>query len=290
MAYGYRPRRRTRRAPYRRRPSSRRVYRRPSRKTTLRPRRMMSKRKILNVASTKKHDNMISTFIPATGNPVVGTGVTLVGNKTYRGLWCATSRDMTSNTNIPGDPALRTSNVCYMRGLKERDTFVTNSPASWRWRRICFTAKGLVFQSPTEVETSSTGWARMILDFTNNASDDAFLQTLLFQGAQGSDWNDPFTAKVDTTRVTLKSDVTQTFNSGNAVGKFFNRKFWYPMNKNLVYSTDETGGQVSNDYKSTLGKPGMGDYYVFDMFQCSSNSSSDTLLWNPEATLYWHEK
>lgn len=278
---------------YRRR-TTRRVPRRSTRSTVARrPRRNRynSRRRILNVASVKKSDTMLSAFQPATGSPSFTSGVSLTGERTFYGLWCATARDLTSGAaNIPGNTALRGSNVCYMRGLKERINFRSNSGASWRWRRICFTVKGAVWGVPTELEVSPQGWTRYLFDMTNVASSLSYLQTLVFKGQAGLDYNDAFTAPVDTTRVSVKYDRVVTMNSGNAQGRYFQKKLWHPMNKNLVYSNDEAGDGMAADIKSTLGKPGMGDYYVLDILDCSTGQSADILIFNPEATLYWHEK
>ena len=62
------------------------------------------------------------------------------------------------------------------------------------------------------------------------------------------------------------------------------------MNKNMVYANDENGEGETLDVISTASKHGMGDYYVVDFFNANGGTASDLLDFNPEATLYWHEK
>lgn len=250
----------------------------------------MSRRRILNISSKKKSDTMLSYFQPQTGNPTIGAGVNLSGDKTFYGVWCATARDLTSGSNLPGNTSLRTSDVCYMRGLKERINFSTDTGASWRWRRICLTRKGAWVGSNTELEVSPQGWTRYIYDQTNLPGQLSVITTDLFKGFQGRDWSDPFTAALDTDRQTIMYDRVSTMSSGNSAGKYFQKKLWHPMNKNLVYSNDEEGDSMSPDIRSTTGRAGMGDYYVVDIIQCVTGAAADHMTFNPEATLYWHEK
>lgn len=138
------------------------------------------------------------------------------------------------------------------------------------------------------IETSR-GWNRLLVNSTASTTAQS-LYGILFQGTQSVDWQDVFTAKVDTGRVTLKSDRTRILASGNSKGRFFKFNQWYPMNKNLLYANDENGESETLDVLSTTAKAGMGDFYVVDIFNSNGGTSSDLLDFNPEATLYWHEK
>lgn len=63
------------------------------------------------------------------------------------------------------------------------------------------------------------------------------------------------------------------------------------MNKNLTYDDDENGGDLQSNFLSTLGKRGMGDYWVIDIFGAAPGATAgSTLVFAPEASLYWHEK
>lgn len=62
------------------------------------------------------------------------------------------------------------------------------------------------------------------------------------------------------------------------------------MNKNLVFSNDEAGETETSDAFSTVGKAGMGDFYIYDIFQSIGTDAAQHLAFEPQATLYWHEK
>lgn len=250
----------------------------------------MGRRQILNISSKKKQDNMAPVVTDNAGGSVTPGPLRIVGNVPMMLLWCATARDRESPTGSDTTISVRESDICYMRGLKEKINITTNSAASWHWRRICFTAKGInsLITAVDSVQTS-VGWTRMMTNINNTTSGN-FLLGYVFRGSQGVDWNDAFTAKVDTNRVTLKYDKTRIFASGNQLGRYFKHQNWLPMNKNLHYSNDEAGETESNDTHSSLGKAGMGDYYILDFFTCATNTAGDTMDFTPEATLYWHEK
>jgi len=285
---------------YARRTTRRRVTRRPrrsTRRTVRRPigrrsiMRRTSTRRILNIASTKKQDNMIPFVTNAAGVPTSGVGrYGLAGNQVGQFVWLATARDRIGS----GDPnagSLRTSDVCYMRGLKEKVMLSTTNGSAWRWRRICFTAKGLVPPTGTvdSLEVSPNGWVRLLANQWTSALGNGF-NSLIFKGTAGVDWTDVFTAKTDNTRVTIKFDKTFVITSGNSNGTVRMFNLWHPMNHNLVYDNDENGDNESGATRSTSGKAGMGDYYVMDYFVSVDAASSESLYISPEATLYWHEK
>lgn len=297
MAYGYRSRRRTRRSNIRRRPSYRRVYRRSTRKTTLRPRRrMMSKRRILNITSVKKHDNMLPTSTGPDGSFPAQRGFIAAGNVTTMLVWCPTARgrDLNADANAV---SLRTTDLCYMRGLKEKVNIqnyndnVANFAANWKWRRIVFTAKGLYNNLGSSIDflETSNGYVRLLADQSASVFG-SVITSQLFQGVLNTDWNNPFTAKTDTTKYRVLYDKTFSLSGGNGAKRFWNFNMWHGFNKNLQYANEEQGkGETVNNY-STNGRPGMGDVYVVDLLQCAQNTAADTILFEPEATLYWHEK
>lgn len=187
-----------------------------------------------------------------------------------------------------------------MKGLKEKINLVSNDGTQWLWRRVCFTMKGGDFYGLTSAGYSlaiqnAFGFQRLVNDINNAGSSGQTLRTeilnVIFRGGNTVDWNNIFTAPMNTTRVTVKYDKTTSLSSGNAAGKnmVFNR--WHPMNKNLVYEDDEDGTETNPGAASTSGKAGMGDYYVLDFFQSGPAASSGSqLAFSPEATIYWHEK
>jgi len=167
----------------------------------------------------------------------------------------------------------------------------SNGAASWLWRRIVFTSKGLYNGLGTSIDYlyTSSGYVRLLAD-QNTSAYGSVISALLFQGNFGIDWNDLMTAKTDNTRVTVLYDKVRRLAPGSASNQIWRYKMWHPMNKNLVYNNEENGPNETTQAYSTVSKPGMGDVHIVDMFTCASNSSSDQLAFNPEATLYWHEK
>lgn len=224
-------------------------------------------------------------------------------------LWNATARSLATGgaNNLYIDKADRTSTTCYMRGLREVLRIQTSSPLPWVWRRICFTTKDDLFKSSVngdaapnqtyspffDTATSGIGmtreWFNMQINNTPNTI--SVFNDVIFQGEQDKDWTNILNAKTDSTRVTTMSDSTIALHTGNQSGYFKTHKRWYPMNKNLVYDDDENGVNEQTNYTTTQAKPGMGDYYVLDVFVPGlGGTTADLLTIDSQATLYWHEK
>lgn len=261
------------------------------------------------MTSTKKRDTMINyTNVTATSQiggtaystlPAIITG----GYTTFNPfVWCATARDNSTSTSLtPGNKfyqATRTATTCFMRGLAENIEIQVSDGLPWQWRRICFTYKGIndllrnVQTAPAFnlAQETSSGWVRTVNALPNDSYRDSF-EGLIFRGSKGVDFNEPLTAPLDTSRITVKYDQTRTIASGNEGGCIRKYKFWHGMNKNLVYADDESGGVENVGFYSTQSKAGMGDYIVVDYFLPRSGStSSNRLSFNPTASLYWHEK
>ncbi|AGU67650.1 capsid protein [Faeces associated gemycircularvirus 10] len=269
----------------------------------LRGRRGMSRKALLNVTSRKKRDTMLSYTNVSTSsqigsaNYVVGPAV-LAGGAQRFFLWCATARGISTYNNFDAsliDQSSRTATNCYMRGLKERIRISTDDGMPWLWRRICFTSRNLNLRGyQTGAGTSyspafltSAGFMRGV----NQPYNDSYINDLLWKGTLGKDWNDFMTATVDNRRVDVKYDKTTTIAAGNEEGciREFNR--WHPMNKSLVYDDEEAGDEAAGSVFSVTDKRGMGDYYVMDIFDPRSGSTSAShLSFRPDATLYWHER
>lgn len=273
----------------------------------------MSKKRLLNITSTKKRDNMLcytnSTAAAQTGGTTYTSNAPAIvtGGRDYNNcavfLWCATARDNTINNGATGakgtffDVATRMSSKPYMVGLKEACEIQVNNGMPWQWRRICFTLKGPIGINVTSsfalALESSNGWTRVANQVSDNtgSGDQYALYERLFRGQNTSDWNDPMTAKVDQSRVTLKYDKTISIASGNEQGLVRKYNRWHPMKKTLVYNDDELGGTEASSPFSTFGKAGMGDYYVVDLFRARNGAATtDQLSFRPEAVLYWHER
>lgn len=220
-------------------------------------------------------------------------------------LWCATARDLTPGA---GDlarvvqDATRTAHLCYMRGLAENLRIQTNTSLAWFHRRICFTYKGAApFRSRPSADTgtavqyieTSNGIQRLWFNSTINQTPNYLndIRGVIFKGAEGIDWNDIISARVDTARIGVKYDKVRLIKSDNDNGAIRVFKHWHPMNKNLLYDEDETGASTDVSYWSAQSKVGMGDYYIIDFFQGAfGGGTSDIIRIDSTSTLYWHEK
>lgn len=281
----------------------------------------MTKKRILNVTSRKKRDDLSPYYVTykSDGTQAAGSGfITAIGSQTGASannnrvsgyIFCPTARDFSTSTGggkgTTEDLATRTASTCYMRGLKERVEIQTSSGAPWQWRRICFKFRGNLYGNSgaqsqsgayqTHAETSN-GFRRLILQFTDTSTAGNLVENslvnLIFRGSPSTDdWYDYMNAPLDPTRIDICYDRQTLVSSGNTSGKIFRKNFWMPMNKNLVYDDDETGGTEQSQYYSMHGKQGMGDYYIVDFFKAGLGSgTSDQLTFEPQSTLYWHEK
>ena len=230
---------------------------------------------------------------------LVGSNTTL--DACYVFPWCATARDLVNSSgasNTLANVACRTSSTCYMVGLSEKIEIQVSSGTPWQWRRICFTMKGQIAAFGTTstfavVQETSAGITRAVnhLPGNRNQGSQYSLFEILFRGQNSSDWTDPMIAKTDNSRLTIKYDKTRTIASGNEDGMIRSYTHWHPMRKNIVYDDDEIGDKMTSQNFSAVGKAGMGDYYVVDIFRCRYNASTnDQLTFTPHASLYWHEK
>lgn len=251
----------------------------------------MSRRRLLNVTSKKKQDNMVNAATAPDGSNVAIRPYTMDGGGGTVFLWACTARDRVSNANLPTADSVRESQTCFMRGLKEHIRVSTNDATSWGWRRICFTAKGLYAGQTTTVDSleTSAGWVRLLTNVVTTGYYAAVVAEL-FKGTQNVDWDSVTTAKTDSTKFKIWYDKTRIINSGSSGGVIRDYKMWFPMNKNLVYDDDENGENEVPARYSTIGRPGMGDYYVMDFFLPNVIGTAHTLTFGTEATLYWHEK
>lgn len=266
----------------------------------------MTKKSILNTTSKKHQDTMLCYSNTIASAPVnystytANDAVLAGGSGAYIFGWIASARPGLSEQDqkTPGyaiDNAIRQSTVCYMRGLKERVEWQTNSGAAWQWRRICFTLKGdILWQNDANAQRwsllTSQGMVRVVNNMNGNASGNALVENL-FKGRQSVDWNNFMTAPVDRNRCNIKYDKVRTMQSSNEHGFLRRVKLWHPMNSNLHFADDENGNIEDQGRYSVSGRAGMGDYYVVDIVASALGStSSDQCVWGPNATLYWHEK
>lgn len=290
-----------------RRARTARTRRAPRRRARYSRRRKTSTRSVLNLTSTKKRDTMVQFAANGANTPAggqIGIPPNPAGDTSTRVnafLYCPSMRIIAQKSNI-GDRAARTSTTCFAKGFAEAMTFTTTGGDSWQWRRIVLTAKGgdraLGYWRSTSTSGSDgavIGYTRLTrnltaLDQAQSTAEWAGLQSVLFRGTKGIDWTDAFTAPVDTTRCSLRSDSRTTIRSGNESGTTRTFKRWYPVNKNLVYDDEENGDDEDPRAYSVTSRAGVGDMYVIDLFKCSNPTSSQILSWTTTGTWYWHEK
>jgi len=284
-----------------RRSTVRRSYRRPGRRPG------MTRKRILNITSRKKQDNMRSMFTTPFGSEDTPGPIVMTGDNSYEFLWIASARDNVIAGTEPGvfQTSQRTATSCFMRGLKERWEVQTGSPAQWQHRRIVFTYTGdeiiRVNDDPTDgvgelFKELSTGYVRAfpsLYDVTDPRTQAIQKQVYdrVFKGTRGRDWINTENAKVDTDKVRVLYDKVSHIRSSNDRGVITRRNFWHPLNRTLVYDDDENGNSTVNSPFSVENPKSLGDVYVYDLFSAGLGSTEDDELQiTAQATLYWHER
>lgn len=287
----------------------RRLRRVARRRRVIRRRGTRSRRSLLNITSVKKRDNM-ATWIPnASGTPGGAGSFGNLGIPATGGfvntLFCPSARslDQVQLTSFPTGPQWRERASTYSVGYKETTVVRLAGGAPMRWRRIVFHVKDLrnryfAFDplGTTDYYTllNTSGYVRQTTPVSGTLQ--AVLWSLIFEGAQAvtatstGDWNDPFLAKVDTARISLISDKTHVFNPGNATGQVRTFKQYYPTKKTLLYEDDEAEEDMNPSRFATTSKVGMGDLYVFDLFQYAVSDANSASSVSHEGTYYWHER
>lgn len=257
------------------------------------------RKRILDVTSTKKRDNMLSCYsFAASPNAVTGGGLGILASGAnalgvVMTMWISTARAVQNVST--GD--VRSRDVCFIRGLKENYEMRTSTSNPWEWRRIAFTLKGSLLRQDTPLYNTTggtQGYRRLqhvISDgSTIGVSVTNFLFQAIFDGTVSVDWYDPIQAKTNPRVVTILSDVKRTIQSGNDTGVLRQYKTWLPVNKNLVYDDTEDGQTELTSPYSTSGKPGCGDVYILDIYKPWDPTGQDQLYVTPQSCLYWHEK
>lgn len=189
------------------------------------------------------------------------------------------------------DTSLRTSESIFAVGLKERIRLETNNAAPWQWRRICFTSKDDFAEGDPDTSNyfrrTSNGMVRLL----RAQQTPEYLNDELFEGERNVDWLSAITAPLSRKNFSIRYDKTRVLRSGNNSGLTHTFNMWHGMRKNIVYAGEQTGESMVDSAVSVTGKPGMGNYYVMDIFvKHGVNDDQSTLTFTPESTFYWHEK
>lgn len=314
MAYSRYRRRNVRR---RRNPIRRRRVTR-SRRVRTRRVRPMTRRRILNITTTKKQDAMPQRTYGDTDT--VGSQTSMRINTTVDDPLNVKAQTFLLAPFIPtarvrpddagtSDSVTRENAETFAVGYSEKIRIQIYRGQPWMWRRIVFMNKGpdlitniepvpadpgnnIPAQPPQFFFPSLTAGMQR-LTAPANASTATILASRLFQGTQGSDWSNLLDAKVDTRRVTLISDKTRTMNGGNADGRIMNLNLFYPIRKRLVYNDVEDGYAEAESYFSAVTNDSCGDMYIVDMFHAGPSPGSITdgyLDFAVQGKYYWHER
>lgn len=243
--------------------------------------RRVTKRRIIDVASTKKKDTQLlyNAANPTTNFLTLGTG----SPKVF--LFCPTYR----TSGSAGFSQIRTASTVYQKGYREHIQVSSASNAPWKWRRIVFETKGMR-PNPTDVAISDTanGFMRLWKAMTDGAF--TSLKNTIFAGAEGKDWSSTYLAKLDTAKFKLHFDKTRIVRSGNDRGFEYNYHHYFPFEKTFRYDEDESGMSMETSGWSALGRAGMGDVFILDMFQDLGGDENDDLFVRSQSAHYWHER
>jgi len=209
-------------------------------------------------------------------------------------IFNATGRPGENSTGQRGskmDISLRTSESIYAVGIKERIQLETNNAAPWTWRRICFTSKDDFGESDPDTSKFFRRTSNGLVRLLSAQETPNYLNDQLFEGARNEDWLSSLTAPVSHKNFTIKYDKTRTIRSTNNSGTIRTMKMWHPMYHNIVYDGEQAGEKMVDSSTSVTGRPGMGNYYIVDIFRKHGpNDDQSTLTFTPESTFYWHEK
>lgn len=276
----------------RRRRTARRVTRRVSRKKrTIGKRRRytrkrtVSNKRILNVSTVKKQDSFLGSgqaatplvyfdaFGPSIANPASG--------QLY--AWCPTYRTLTGNQGTFYNR--RGTTRSYVRGFRENIEFTLSDGSPLQWRRVVIGSNLNVVNTVSYDTANPDVYGRT--QTANQSSYFALLEVVM-QGANGSDWNNYMTAKLDAKRCTIYYDKTRVIKpttSGGAIMKF---KQWHPINKSMTYDDEETGGTIASS-GWMANEPPNHNVYVLDMFRAPT-APTNSPKWSITSTVYWHER
>lgn len=259
--------------------------------------------------SRKKRDNMLSAAASGS-NPSPATapsvGVPLQMNQTNdNGRVHMTLANLSHRYLVPNNSAFtayRTDTYTYVKGFSQTYTVVPSSATAWWHRRIMFASKDLF--TSTQVQTTigvqpftESNTALPMRDLGNAPTDGPYEELRnavllqLFAGTPGIDWVSPFRAKTDKTRVTVLSDRSFNYSSGNESPKPRIIKTYDAINKTLVYSDVENGLTMNPSPYSVDTKQGLGNIYIVDFYFCPAPAeATDALTVSSQSTYYWHEK
>jgi len=274
----------------------------------------MTKKRLITTMSNKKRDIMLSAAaagvnpspqntrtkgIPLVISPLTGNAA---NTNTHLCAFIPSYRGLVPNNY--SYLAARTSTRTWVKGISETYSITPSDASAWWWRRIVISYKGdwnttlpVMFQNiGAQLSTGGTTY-RSFVDLTGDSSGSFTdfwdqINEVLFQGVKSTDWLDPMLAKVDNQRVTLISDKTRVISTANDSPRPRIIRTYVPVHKTIQYDDEENGTSVTPSFMSTQNKTGIGNLYVFDLFNCRAPISniSSQLQVSSTMTYYWHEK
>jgi len=266
----------------------------------------MSSRRILNITSRKKADNMLPVVIDK------GNNVTPGGYSSQAPLICLFIPNARKLRADIFNPAVRNVSDIYAVGYKEKVLMQVSGGGTLMWRRIVFMLKGndlRNFMDSAEAgnipgqlyDQVDTGGCRRVIGPLDDEGGTptnslAELKAYVFRGQENVDWSDLLTAPLDNRRITTKYDKVHTISPGNETGKSRHFKFWHPIRRTIAYEDDmesPVSPEVDSRPFSTAGLRGVGDMYVLDIMTIANTDGEappTTYNFAPEGTFYWHER
>ena len=253
----------------------------------------VTRRRILQVASRKKQDTMLSGLGTDTAGTVqLEIGIGAADDPQFIAA-CMTYMRRTNGA----DDMVRQNKEIYFVGWKDIWRFHITGGSAFIWRRI-------VFSSYEQFEFSSLpgngvqGYMRNIQpNGIPTTGGDIDMIDELFSGTKGIDWADPMTAPVDNHRVRVMSDRKMTLLPRNDTGYETEQRRWHSVKKRLVYDDDEIGDDMEGEAPGTNSSPwsaeqrgSVGNIYCVDFFDSMGTDNTDRLRIRVESKRYWHER
>lgn len=189
---------------------------------------------------------------------------------------------------------VRNKREIFWKGFAENIRFDTNSPNPLLVRRIVFSTPYRI-ELAGPVNDNTTQPTRVVSNGKHyiglgNGPKNVDMLELLLAGKNQQDWNDPMTAKVDTSRVKVHSDRTLNIRSGNTGDAYRQFKFYDRINRKMVYDDEENANTVdpSGWAATAYGGNLQNIYCAYILLNLGSLNMNPNIY--QMRTAYWHEK
>lgn len=247
---------------------------------------------------------MLSTPIDDTGNPTTPGPAGMSAADVYGFIYSPSARvaghllDSGERVNTPSHSQRRKSK-CYVRGYGETVEIQTDDASPWIWRRIVFSTIGLASRfSPGLLYNNddTRGYGRTTYNLRSGTPQADTLEGVvygyLFQGTQDVDWSNVMTAPTAPRHVKVYSDRRRIIQSPNSQGGTIRiSKHYDGINRSIIYDDDEigAGSKATNSIASGTPYGNMGDLFILDFFESTSENDESGATFQPHGRYYWHE-